>query len=489
MSDARKNLARQTVSNALWNYGTFALGKGVIFLNTIILARILDPRDFGLLALGLIVVAYLEVINDFGISAAVIYKQDNPEYTANVAFWFNMLTGTLLTILGFLIAPLAANFFNEESVTLILRVLSLSFVISSVSSIHEARLKKELKFKRRVLPEFSKSVAKGLVSIPLALAGFGVWSLVWGQIASMVVGSIMYWRAFPWMPRLEIDGRTTRALLNYGSQMILIGVLGQVHKNVDYLLVGKRLNSEQLGFYTLAFRLPELIIVNMVTVVGQVAFPTYAKLQNDIPTLRDGFLTTLRFVSLFTMPIGFGIFVIAPELVTVFYTDRWEPVIRVMQVLSLYAVVYSLSYNSGDIYKAIGRPGILNKLAVVKLLVTVPILYVAASYNIYYVALGQLFTTIILTILRLAIVSHIIQTDFRAIWASIRPATTCVSVMFVGTLLIRGQLDGIPALPRMIIVVIAGGILYIGTFGLLYQNTLMQVIATLKTSQQKNPAT
>jgi O-antigen/teichoic acid export membrane protein len=471
MSDS-KGLAKKTIKNAVWNYAAFASSKAIVFVTTVILARVLSPEDFGLMALGLIAINYLDILNDFGVSAALIYHQQDPERTANTAFGINMLTGLLLMVVGILIAPLIADFFHEPRVVDVVRVLSISFLISSVGAMHEARLKKDLNFRRQIIPQTGKMLAKGIVSIGLALSGLGVWSLVWGQVAGSIVASTLYWIVYRWRPRLEFDRNIARSLIGYGSQMTVAGILGEVHKNIDYVLVGRRMSSEQLGFYSLAFRLPELVIINLVVVVGQSVFPTYAKVQNDLETLRKGFLATLHYMSMLTIPFGIGMFIVAPEFVTVFYTDRWAPAIPVMQVLSLYAVVYSLSYNAGDIYKAIGRPKILNQLSIVKLAITIPVLWVAASYNIYYVALGQLITTIVLTIIRLVIVGRIVSINPLETMQAIRPAAVSAAVMLVGTLLVRSYILESEPVVRLVVLALVGAVLYVAALWFTSRETL-----------------
>jgi len=482
-----QDLARQTVRNTIWRYSTFALGKGVVFVNTIILSRLLDPADFGLLALGLLAIGYLEIFNDFGVKSAVIYNRDDPERTANVAFSINMFIGVTLTALAFLVAPLISDFFREDRLIPILRVLSFSFVLSSFASIHDARIRRELKFKRQIIPEVMKSVAKGIVSISLAFAGYGVWSLVWGHLAGIISSVVFYWYSYRWIPKLEMDFALGRNILGYGYKMLIAGMFGQLQKNVDYLLIGRRMASAQLGYYTLAYRLPELLILNIVTVIGQVMFPTYSKLQNDMKLLGRGFLTTLRYVSLLTVPVGIGIFIITPEFVLVFYSDRWADAIPVMRVLSLYAVVYSLSFNCGDIYKATGRPSMLIKFAIFKLIITAPILYVAAGYNIYYVALGQLFTTVIISNAQLTVASQITKVSWLEIIKAIAPSLLSAVVMLIGTFALRTQIEDFSSVVRMILLVITGAILYTITLWLINKETLLQAINLFKSKAQSKP--
>jgi lipopolysaccharide exporter len=475
-----KNLGEKTLSNILWSGMSFFLGKGVTFVVTVILARILLPEDFGLVSLGLIAINYLEIFNNFGISTALIYRQDNPEETANAAFYINMLIGVILLITGMAVAPWVGDFFSEPRLIDILRVLSINFLITSLGSIHASLLSKNLNFKKRVIPSIGKSISKGTVSIIMALMGYGVWSLVWGQVVGELVVAMLYWRAMPWLPRFNFSWGDTRPLLVYGWQIALVGLIGMVHKNIDYLLIGRRMDSTQLGYYTISFRLPELIIINIVSMIGQTVFPTYAKVQNDLIALRKGFLIVLKYVSLCTLPIGVGLSIISYEFIIVTYSERWLPAVPVMQVLALYATVYSLSYNAGDVYKSLGRPDILNKLGIVKLIITIPVLYVCAGYGIYWVAVGQFGTTIVLTMIRLAVVSRVLDIKTSAILQAIRPAVTGIIVMSIALLFLQRTLANIAPIGRLIILVAIGAVLYASTLWYVDRDSIQQAVGMIQ---------
>lgn len=422
MSTDADSLGRTSVHGVMWNFVAFGLSKMVVFVTTVILARVLEPADFGLLSLGLLVIGYLDFVNNFGISAAVIQDDGDPDRTADVAFWLNMVLGVCLTLLGFLAAPFIAEFFREPRAADVIRVLSFTFVLTSIGAIHEARLRKGIRFKSRVGPELSKGVVKGAISITLALLGYGVWSLVWGQLAGALVASMAYWVADRWRPSWYFDWVIAKKLLGFGSHVALVGLLGGLHKNIDYLFIGRQLGTSQLGIYTIAFRMPQLLIESVVDVTGQVAFPAFSRVRSDPERLRGGLRRMLRLIALIIVPLGLGLALIADPFVTLFYGERWNDAIPVMQLLALYMLVHSLSKTCGDVYKAMGRPQILSKLAVVKLVVAVPLLFFAAPYGIVAVAWAQLGSAIVLTAIRLWLAARITGADLRFVLGSFVPA-------------------------------------------------------------------
>ncbi len=467
------------IRGAVWNYSTFIGSKGLVFVTTIILARLLSPEDFGLLALGMIAISYLDTIDNLGVADAMIQRQNDVERAYNAAFVINLITGLVLTIAGFLLSPLVATFFKEPRVAPILQVLSLSFLISGIGQLLESRFRKQLDFRSKFIAEVGKAVIKGIVSIVLALTGFGVWSLIWGQVAGTFSSTLLYWLRERWIPRINFDFQIMRSLFGFGSQMIMVEILGMIHKNIDYLIVGYLLGSEQLGYYTMGFRLPELVIINVCYIFGQTLFPAYSKLQDQKDNLRAGYLQTIQYLSLITIPAGMLMYLIASDFVLFFYGDKWETSIKIVQVLSIYALIYSLSYNAGDIYKATGRPVILNQLGIVKLAITVPALWFAASYGILYVAYAQVATTIILTALRLIIAKNIIGFKWSEFIQALRPAILSSLIMFTTGILIYTQLGNATPLLRLLVIGSISAVVYLGILWLTQRDLVDQVIKSV----------
>lgn len=480
-------LRRRGISGVLWNTATFGLSKAAVLVTTIILARLLDPSDFGLLAIGLVVIGYLDFVNDFGVSAAVIQSDDDPERTADTAFWLNLALGVALGLVGVGLAGPLAAFFSEPDAQPVIAALSLSFPLTSIGSIHEARLRRELLFRRRVVPELVKGVSKGAVSITMAVAGFGVWSLVWGQLAGTFVAAVAYWFAFPWLPGRRVDRATARNLLGFGSQMTLVGLLGGLHKNVDYLLIGRRLDTDRLGLYSIAFRLPQLLIESIVDVTGQVAFPMFSRVRRHRDRLAAGLRRMLALTGLVLVPLGVGLALIADPFVRIFYGDKWVDAIPVMQVLAIYMLVQSMSKNCGDVYKAMGRPGILNKLSIVKLAVTVPILVVAVPHGIVAVAVGQLISATVLTTIRLGLAARIVGTSFRSVATPFWPPVRAGLVMTGGCVVVQRAMDGAPDAAVLLATVATGFVAYLGTLMVLDRTAMLDHLRTIRPRRSASP--
>ena len=414
-------LARVTARGAMWNYATFIVAKGVVLLSTLVLARLLAPEDFGLIALALVVMNALDVINDFGIGSAVIWRADDPPFTSDVAFGLTIGVGVVLTAATLLGAPLVATAFGEPQVAAVIAGLSVTFLIASLGSVQDARLRRALAFRRRFVAELAKAVVKATVTIVLAAAGLGVWALVHGQIAGVATGAACYWALAAWRPRLRFDRTVARSLVSYGGQITLLGLLAVAASNIDYVVIGRRQGTVELGYYALAFRLPGLLILSTCAVLSQVLFPAFTKVSRGHGSLTASLLQTVRALAAVVVPIGVGIALVAPDLVAVLFGELWMPATTVMRWLAAYAVLATLLYSDGDVYKAIGRPVVLNVITIVHVSLAIPVLWWAAGIGIEAVAIGQVVVAAAVLLLRLVLVHRLLGVRPAAVADALRP--------------------------------------------------------------------
>lgn len=411
------------VRGTFWGYVTYFSGKLIVFLSTIILARLLTREDFGVVGYALVVIGLLDVLSDLGIGAALVYHRENPQ-AASTAFWLGLGIGLALFGLSWLVAPLAGWYFDDPRAVPVIRVLALTFPLSALSNVHTSLLTKALEFRRKVIPDLARSAAKGIFSIVFALCGLGAWSLVFGQVAGMLVTAFTYWRVLPWKPGLHVDLPLGASLLRYGSKLVAVDALAVILLNLDYLFVGRYLGAEALGVYSLAFRLPDLLITQFCTTVGTVLFPIYVKMRENDHSLGRGFLMTLRYVSMVTVPLGLGLALVARPFVLAFLTDKWIEAVPVIQAISIYAMFLSLAYNAGSLYKATGRPATLTWLAAARLVLLAPALYFAVTRfeTIQAVGLAHVAVAFLAGLLNLVVAARITGLSFGEVIGSLRPS-------------------------------------------------------------------
>jgi PST family polysaccharide transporter len=481
MKQDKPNLAKATIHGTFWAYTSSYGKKAMIFISTTILAWLLSQEDFGIAGYALLVIGYLEILSGLGISFALIYFPEDPE-RLDSGFWVGLGIGLVLFGLTWAIAPLAGDFFNDSRAISVTRVLALAFPISALSIVPEALLRKNLAFKLMAVPDFARAISKGLVSVSLALMGFGFWSLIWGQLVSIMCGVIGYWWVNPWRPSFRFNPKQARSLLPYGLNIVCVRALTQILLNTDYLLVGRFLGAAALGVYTLAFRIPNLLIGQFSEIVGQVLFPVYAKMENDTETIKKGLFLTIRYVSLVTIPVGLGLALVAEPFVLTFFTAKWAAAIPVIVAISIATVLDTLTYNFGDVYKAQGKPEVLTKLSIVRGLIVVPALWWAVTGPGTIVAVGWAVVAISLMngLIQLAIARQVLNLSFLMILEALRPAAIGAVIMASVVVGILNFYTDVSPLLQLILSVTAGGLSYIGSLWWLQYDVFITAGYTLR---------
>ena len=474
------DLAKATLRGTFWTYASFYSGKLMVFLSTVILARLLVEEDFGVAGYAVVVISFLEVLSDLGIGPALIYHRENPQ-ASTTAFWLNMGIGIVLFLVTFFGAPLVGQFFDDARAIPVTQVLALVFPISALGSIHDTLLRKELSFGRKFIPDVIKAVSKGLVSIILALLGFGAWSLIIGQIVGRALAVIMLWRIMPWRPSFNFARPLVRPLLAYGMNIVSVDALGITLNNADYLLVGRFLGAAALGVYTVAFRFPDLLVMQFCDIISKVIFPVYARMREDPQALQRGFLITTRYVSLVTVPLGMGMALVARPLVLAFFTEKWVEAIPVMQAISIYSVMLSLAYNAGDVYKAQGRPIVLTQISILRAVILIPALLWATLGPGTITAVGWTHAAVAFLsgILELFVASLMLRTSFRTILVELRPAFVNGGLMAAGVWAILAVMGQANPWLQLVVSISLGAFIYIGALWLFQRPLLLGAVQTL----------
>lgn len=475
------SIARRTLKGIFWVYTSFFAGRVLTLITTAILGRLLLPDDFGVIGFALIFLSFIEIARNFGINEALIYTSDDLEETADTVFVINVTLGVLQFLAAFLLAPLLANVFEDPRVITVVQVLSFTFVIDALGQTHDALLQKELEFRRRFMPELLATILKGVVSIVLALSGVGLWSLLIGNIVGSIARTSARWWTLRWRPRLRFHIERARSLWRYSVHIILFQILGIALDQADQLLIGIIMGQTQLGYYSIAMKIPEMVIANFSLILTRVLFPSYVKMKDDIKALSASFLATTRYTSYITIPVGLGLAAVAPELVNVVFGNQWEPTIVLLQVLALMGMVSTLPWSVGDVLKAIGRPDISTKLLVVEAIYTFPLIYLLVSQSglAVWAAVANLISLTIAMFLRLGIVTRFLDvraSDFVRMFAS---PFIAGFVMLLGVTAWRQlTVDGIPLFILMSSVVV-GAVVYSVFMLLLERHAVMEAVNAL----------
>lgn len=410
-------LAQRAVRGMMWAYIVFFGGKLVTLGVTAYLARLLDVEAFGLLAFALVLLTFFEAAQDFGINDALIYNTEREEDTANTAFWMNVSIGIAQYAIIFFLAPLALNLPQEgggapdPTIVSVLRFMGLVFVINSLGSTHDGLLQKELEFRKRYIPEFLSAVIKGVASIILAMLLQNVWALVWGHLIGATVRTFSKWYLMPFRPKFVFFVERARALWSFGSHILVFSLFSIALDQADQAAISILIGITQLGFYSIAVKIPEMVIANFSLVLTRVLFPIFAKMKDDIPRLTESFLATTQYTTFVTVPAGLGMAAVAPELVAVVFGEQWLPSIGLLQALALLGMGATLPWTAGDMFKAAGRPDIQTKLLFVEAVYSFPMIIAAAviTREAFWASTANMLAVMITAVVRLTLASRFLK--------------------------------------------------------------------------------
>jgi len=355
--------------------------KGFSLLRQLILARLLVPADFGLVTSAYVAIGALQLFQELGFSSALIYRKSDIEEAANTTFIVVMVSSVILYGVAWFSAPLVAALFKNEALVQVLRVLSISIVISAVSQVPMSLLAKGLGFKNQVIPEMIAIILGSVLSVALAVMGWGVWAIVHGQIATALLNSVLVWFFCPWRPSFVFARRVAKELWDYGKHMVGFQIMVFLITNIDNAFIGRFMNSAVLGVYGLAYNLSNLPATHLSRIVGQVMFPAFSKVQEDANRLNNVFFKSVKFVSLVAFPVSLITLVFAKDFIVVAYGSKWYLAVLPLQLLTIYGLARSIAVNMGNVFKAGGKPNWLLYIATLRLVVMAALLYPAIRWQ------------------------------------------------------------------------------------------------------------
>jgi O-antigen/teichoic acid export membrane protein len=321
-----------------------------------VLTRLLEPKDFGLVALASVYMAFLQIFLDGGFTQALIQRQELEKEHLNTAFWTNLGIGILLSAIGVISASSVAAIFSEPKLAPVLQGFSIVFTIASFRGVQQALLERQFAYKAIAVRFLMGTFIGGAIAIICALRGFGVWSLVIQQLVAELVGVVVLWKASEWRPQWQFSRQHFRHLFGFGINILALNFLGFINNHSDDLLIGYFLGSIALGYYAIAYRILTIMTQLLVNSTSQVALPAFSRLQAEPDRFRHAYYQLTQMTSAIAFPIFFGIFAVAPEIVEVVFGKQWSPSIPVLQVLAFVGLFRSVTYFKGSVFMALGKP-------------------------------------------------------------------------------------------------------------------------------------
>ena len=465
--------------------GTFRVIMQV--LNTgsqVVLARLLLPTDYGLVALTGVFMAFAAMLTQLGLAAAVVQSRRVTERLLSTAFWLNVISGIVVTGVLVAAAPLVADFYGDERVTNLLRVSSLSFTLSC-AAVHSALLQRSLQFKRLGSLEVLGAVIGLGATIVLAWQGFGAYSLVLGPLLQTTLMTGVFWWRVRWLPRTFMHRRELGELWRFGAGLTGSNILNFVARNADTVLLGRFAGAADLGLYSRSYTLMMAPLTQVTGVITRVLLPAFAEMQHDLPRLRRAWLMTIRASFALGLPVSLGVAVSAPAFVETLYGPRWLGMATVLALLSASVPPQLIGRNLGPVYQAMGKTGLQFRITIWTMLGTVTAILIGLPWGITGVALALLIKSWLAFPVPLRPVMRMIELTWSELWSALRPLMTAAVVMVVAALVARLACEGLPSWIVLGAQVLAGALGYLGTLRLVDRESFAAVVARLR---RRSPA-
>lgn len=487
MTDPLKSKALRAVS---WTFLEAVGLRGTQFIVQIVLARLLLPEQFGLIAMLTIFMAVAQSLLDSGFGSALVQKRDATQLDKCSIFYFNIVVGLVIAALLCLAAPWIALFYDQPKLTPLARVMSLMVVINAFGLIQSTVLTKELNFRVITKASLAASVLSGAIGISLAAFGFGVWSLVAQHISSALLRTASLWLVNIWRPAAIFSFASLRQMFGFGSRVMASGLLNAFFANIYLLTIGKLFSAADLGFFSRARRFQELPTQTLSWTVGRVAFPVFSSIQDDPARLRRGLRSVLTSLAFLNFPVMIGILATARPLVLAMLTEKWAPSIPYLRLLCVEGLLYPMNWFNMNVLYAVGRSDLCLRLEVVKKVLIVVGIAVTWRWGIQAIICGQIVVSLVSYCLNAYYNGVLIGYPIKKQLIDLLPYTVAPALMGLGVYLV-GRAPVSSNWLKLSIQVFAGVVLYIGVCRLLRLPRFLEVwriVVTKLRSLGRDPA-
>ncbi len=414
MSDLKTKGIQAFIWDLLGNLGTHASS----FIVTIFLARLLEPSDFGLIAIIMVIVSVATIFSDIGLGGALIQRRRVLQIHYSSVFFFNIGAGLALTLVTYFSAPLIGQFYNNPQLIPLIQVMSSLFVISAFHAVQSVLLRKELNYELLTKVNLIASVASGVIGVALAYAGAGVWSLVAQLLSREILINIVIWSKTTWIPKVAFSLKALKQLWRYGMNMFLAGLLDTIYDRADYLIIGKLFPVATLGYFHQAKQLNMFVIKYSAGSLMSVLFPVLSKLQKDIEKFRRVVIKSNGIISFVSFLILGGLYLTADELIVLLFGEKWIPSIFYFKILALSGFAYPISALMVNVLSSRGKSKDFLRLEIYKKIIQSAGLYVLYAYGLQAFLYSLVVTSILGTLLNIIFASREINLPLLSI---IRP--------------------------------------------------------------------
>lgn len=455
MSDSLKS---KTVKGVVWSSIERFSTQGVQFLIMIIMARLLTPKDYGLIGMLAIFLAVAQSLIDSGFSQALIRKQDRTDVDNSTVFYFNIVVSSALYLILFIAAPFVADFYNQPELTSVMRVVCLGVILNSLAVVQRALLTVRIDFKTQAKASLSAAVISGCIGIVLAYCGFGVWSLVVQQLLNLSVNTLLLWIFSKWRPIAVFSWKSFHELFAFGSKLLASGLLDTLYRNIYPIVIGKLFSASSLGHYTRAHQFSEFPSSNVTGIIQRVTYPILCGIQDETERLEAVYRKFLKLSAFIIFPLMIGMSAVARPFIDIVLGKQWGFCGQLLQIICFAMMWYPIHAINLNLLQVKGRSDLFLRLEIIKKILGITVLCITAPFGLVVMCYGQIFNSIVALVINTYYTGKLINVGFIRQMKDLLPTILLSLTMFGAILLVNGFIEA--NIYRLIIGVLVGVIVY-----------------------------
>lgn len=387
--------SNSTIYNFIWRFAERCGAQLVSFIVSIVLARILVPEDYGTIALVTVFTTILQVFVDSGLGTALIQKKEADDLDFSSVFYFNLVVCLILYIGMFVASPYIAVFYGDDTLTLIIRVLSLTIIISGVKGIQQAYVSRNMLFKRFFFSTIGGTIFSAILGISMAYAGFGVWALVVQQLSNTAIDTLILWITVKWRPRKLFSWSRLKVLLSFGWKLLVSSLLDTGYNNLRNLIIGKMYSSADLAFYNQGDKFPKVIVTNINTSIDSVLLPTMSNAQDDKERVKQMTRRAIKTSTYVMAPLMMGLAFCAEPIVSLVLTDKWLPCVPFLRIFCITYMFWPVHTANLNAINAMGRSDWFLRLEIIKKIIGMTILLSTMWFGVMAMAYSLLLSSVL----------------------------------------------------------------------------------------------
>lgn len=477
MTDSN-NLKKKTIFGFFWRFAERCGAQGVSFVVSIVLARILEPDVYGTIALVTVFTSILSVFVDSGMGVALVQKKDADDLDFSTVFYFNIVMCIVIYIILFLFAPFIARFYNDEQLTAVVRVLSISILLSGVKNIQQAYVSKNMLFKRFFFSTLGGTIFSAVLGIFLAYKGAGVWALIAQNLSNSAIDLLILWMTVKWRPKFMFSFGRLKQLFLFGWKLLLSGIIDTVYNQLRSLVIGKKYSSADLAFYNKGKTFPYTIIGNINNSIDSVLFPSMSQVQDDPYVVKNMTRRSIKISTYVMAPLFMGIAACSKSIISIVLTDKWLPCVPYMIIFCITYMFYPIHTANLNAIKAMGRSDLFLRLEIIKKIMGISAVIITMNISVMAMAYSLLVISVLSQIINSWPNKKLMNYSYLEQLKDILPGILLAVFMFVCVWLVT--LLNLPNIVTLIIQVPLGGVIFIGLSALFKLESFTYCFNTIK---------